>query len=240
MALTATATPKVEMDIKKLLRSPVTVKASINRPNIELHAFEIQAGKDDYCATFSEHVSDITQGEPAIVYTDFIADVGCIVSSLNEIGIEAVGYYEEMDARDRMESYTKCKSGEAKIMVATKAFGMGINKHDIRHVIRNGVPESIVAWAQELGRAGRDGKLATATVMYRKSDIRHADAWIWNNLGNTKEYLETMLPHGGLPRHTYQVLVEERFSCGCLVKMMKMQWLITTAVMCAIKKRAYS
>ena len=89
-----------------------------------------------------------------------------------------------MDARDRMESYTKWKSDEAKIMVATKAFGMGINKHNIRHAIYNGVPESIVGWAQELGRAGRGGKRATATIMYRKSDICHADAWIWNNLGN--------------------------------------------------------
>ena len=69
-------------------------------------------------------------------------------------------------------------------MVATKAFGMGIDKANIRHVIRNGVPESVVSWAQELGRAGRDGKPATATVIYRKSDIRHANAWIWNNLQN--------------------------------------------------------
>ena len=67
MAVTATATPKVEMDIKKLLRNPLSVKASINRPNIELHAFEVQASNDDYYVTFSEHVSTITQGEPFIV-----------------------------------------------------------------------------------------------------------------------------------------------------------------------------
>ena len=139
---------------------------------------------DDYFATFAEYVSDITHGEPAIVYTDFIADIGHIVSSLNEIGIEAVGYYGEMDSRDRLESYSKWKSGGVKIMVATKIFGMGINKHDIRHIIRNGVPESIVAWTQELGRAGRDGASATATIVYRKTDIRYADAWIWNNLSN--------------------------------------------------------
>ena len=89
-----------------------------------------------------------------------------------------------MDSRDRLESYSKWKSGEVKILVATKAFGMEINKHDIRHIIRNGVPESIVAWTQELGRAGRDGACATATIVYRETDIRHADAWIWNNLSN--------------------------------------------------------
>ena len=118
---------------------------------------EVKGGNYDYFAT--DYVSDITHGEPAIVYT---ADIGRIVSSLNEIGIEAVGYYGEMDSRDRLESYSKC---EVKIMVATKAFGMGINKHDIRHIIRNRVPESIVAWTQELGRAGRDGASATATIV---------------------------------------------------------------------------
>ena len=90
MALTATATPRVEQDIKKLLRNPLTFKASINGPNIKLCALEVKGVNDDYFATFADYVSDITHGEPAIVYTDFIADIGHIVSSLNEIGIEAV------------------------------------------------------------------------------------------------------------------------------------------------------
>ena len=64
------------------------------------------------------------------------------------------------------------------MMVATKAFGMGIDKSNIRHVIRNGVPESVISWTQEFGRAGRDGLPSTATIMYRKSDVRHANAWI--------------------------------------------------------------
>ena len=75
------------------------------------------------------YVSDITSGEPAIVYTDFIAYVGTIVSTLNNLDIDAVGYYGEMDPRDRMESYTRWKSGEVQIIVATKVFGMGINTH---------------------------------------------------------------------------------------------------------------
>ena len=75
MALTATATPEVETDIKKLLRNPLTVKASINRLNIKLCALKVQGAKDDY-SKFSNYVADITCGEPAIVYTDFIADVG--------------------------------------------------------------------------------------------------------------------------------------------------------------------
>ena len=96
--------------------------------------------------------------------------------------MEAVGYHGEMDVPSRRESYTKWKSGQVQTIVATKAFGMGIDKPDIRHVIRNGVPESILSWAQKLGRAGRDGNQACATILYRKLDISHANPWIMNNL----------------------------------------------------------
>ena len=63
----------------------------------------------------------------------------------------------------------------------------GIDKSNIRHVIRNGVPESVISWTQEFGRAGRDGLPSTATILYRKSDLRHANAWIWNNVSNPQK-----------------------------------------------------
>ena len=76
------------------------------------------------------------------------------------------------------------KSNKVQVIVATKAFGMGIDKADIRHVIRNGVPESMGSWAQELGRGGRDGEQAHATILYRSTDILHANAWVLYNLSN--------------------------------------------------------
>ena len=93
-----------------------------------------------------------------------------------------MGYHGEMDAPSRRESYLRWKTGEVKVIVATKAFGMGIDKADIRHVIRNGVPENMLCWAQELGRAGRDGHQSSATIIYRKSDLSHANPWVLNNL----------------------------------------------------------
>ena len=69
-----------------------------------------------------------------------------------------------MDVKSRNESYMRWRSGEVKVMVATSAFGMGINKFDIRHIIRFGVPENLCSWAQELGHAGRDGLPAKATI----------------------------------------------------------------------------
>ena len=81
-----------------------------------------------------------------------------------------------MDAPSRHESYIRWKSGRVQTIVATKAFGMGIDKPDICHVVRNEVPESLLSWAQELGRAGRDGSQACATILYHRSDISH---WEW-------------------------------------------------------------
>lgn len=81
----------------------------------------------------------------AIIYTDFISDVGPIISALAELGIDAVGYHGELDGPARHESYMRWKSDDVQVIVATKAFGMGINKLDIRHIVRNGVPENILS-----------------------------------------------------------------------------------------------
>ena len=124
------------------------------------------------------------------MYTDFIANISPIVSCLDELGIRAVGHHGEMDPPARYESYMNWMTGRVQVIVATKAFGLGINKSDIRHVIRNGVPESMLSWAQELGRAGRDGFQATVTILFQTSDISHANAWVLNNLSRKDEILQ--------------------------------------------------
>ena len=98
----------------------------------------------------------MSDSDSAIIYTDFIDYDSPIMSKLSDEGIESVAYYGKMDVKSRNESYTRWRSGNIKIMVATSAFGMGINKPDITHIIRFGVPESLYSWIQELGCAGRD------------------------------------------------------------------------------------
>ena len=203
LALTATAPPPVESSIRCLLRDPIVVKGSIDRPNITLACEEIPCnmGKKNF-SHFASKVSTLLDGsETAIIYTDFIDDVGLIMSELNNIGIDSVAYYGEMDIRSRCESFDKWKSGEVKVMVATSAFGMGINKPDIRHIIRYGVPENICSWAQELGRAGRDGLPARATIFYSSSNTDHAGAWIKGHLlivSTAIEYLTNSLILGSM------------------------------------------
>ena len=111
-------------------------------------------------------------------------DVGPIMSELSDHGINSVAYYGEMDIRSRNESFDRWRNGDVNVMVATSAFGMGINKPNIRHIIRYGVPENICSWAQELGRAGRDGNPAKATIFYSATNIEHGGAWIKGHLYN--------------------------------------------------------
>lgn len=127
---------------------------------------------------FAQKTRDLIKHECAIVYTDFVSDVGPILCALRSVGLECVGYYGEMDTEDRQAAQEKWMQNKAQVIVATKAFGLGIDKPNIRHVIRNGVPENISAWIQESGRAGRDGNPATATIFYEESDTDHAGAWI--------------------------------------------------------------
>ena len=129
----------------------------------------------------SELISD---HDCTIVYTDFIDSVGQTMNELSSHGLDSVAYYGEMDVKSQNESYRKWCNGEVRVMVATSAFGMGINKPDIRHIVRYGVPKNMRSWAQELGRAGRDGLPSRATIFYSMSHTEHAGAWIKGNLRN--------------------------------------------------------
>ena len=135
----------------------------MNHPNITLNVEELSQDKTVLPAVqFAKRAAEIISNcTSSIIYTDFIADIG---------------------PPSRRESYMKWKTDEVKVIVATKAFGMGIDKPDICHVIRNGVPESMLCWAHKLGRAGRDGHQSSATIIYRKSDLSHANPWVINNL----------------------------------------------------------
>lgn len=97
--------------------------------------------------------------------------------ALRDRGINAVGYYGNMKEVRKTHTMLRWRSGEVTVNVATRAFGLGINKPDVRFIIRNGMPPSISAWAQEWGRAGRDGAAARDAILYSDSDIHHVGFW---------------------------------------------------------------
>ena len=108
MALTATATPDVEEELKNtVLHNLVIQKMSINHPNIALHVEELAANNESANAMqFSARAAEIIQSSSAVIYTDFIADVGKIISSFQSVGISSVGYHGEMDISSREDVYT--------------------------------------------------------------------------------------------------------------------------------------
>ena len=190
MFLTATATPSMVEKLKACLHDPCVWKGTVNRPKIILDVQEItdkgHVSKDsrgNYTG-FANSVSKIIKKDNAIVYTDFIADIASITQALNELGITCAHFHGDLDAQSKLSSYRQWTNGEVQLMVATKAFGMGINNENVRHVIRNGVPPNINTWVQELGRAGRNGQAATATILYSESDVQNVLGWLRDHLRN--------------------------------------------------------
>lgn len=188
MALSATVTPQIQSAFESFLYAPVIERRSINRDNIYLAAEECNFRRSDGSRqsisldsrdfnTFADRIKEIVSDKCTIVYTDFACHVAPIVLALRDRNLQAVGYYGKMKEGEKCEAYQKWRNGEVQIIVATHAFGLGINKPDVRFVIRNGLPSSVSAWAQEFGRAGRDGNQSSAYILYSDNDIQHVGFW---------------------------------------------------------------
>ena len=155
------------------LNNPLIINGTINRPNIYLATHRCNFKKTGGLSRsfgldhrdfndFADQVTSLIGKECSIVYTDFANHVGPIVMALRDGGVQAIGYYGKMTEREKIDAYKRWKNSEYAVIVATRAFGLGINKADVCYVIRNGLPPSISAWVQEFGRAGRDEKKSEA------------------------------------------------------------------------------
>jgi len=168
IALTATATPKVQQDIQKNLQmnNATVYKSSFNRANL---FYEVRA-KRNVIKEIVKYVKQ-NQGKSGIVYCLSRKKVEEVAEVLSLNGVKALPYHAGLDAKVRAETQDKFLMEEVDVIVATIAFGMGIDKPDVRYVIHHDVPKSMEGYYQETGRAGRDGGEGVCVAFYSQKDI---------------------------------------------------------------------
>ena len=167
-AYTATATPRVREDVVRQLRlrQPAVLVGSFDRPNLVYRVVRRQQATRQVREVLARH-----SGEAAIVYCTSRAEVEGLAGQLSAHGLRALPYHAGMADQDRVAAQDAFLAERVDIMVATVAFGMGIDRPDVRCVVHAGAPRSLEQYTQEAGRAGRDGEPAECVLLYSPGDL---------------------------------------------------------------------
>jgi ATP-dependent DNA helicase RecQ len=214
-ALTATATPEIEIDMRRALRIESAGKISTPaiRPNLRL----VVLGNDpripgDRFTNNKERLRHLIRilasaerrSEAAIVYVSTVALAEQVAAQLQQAGMIARAYHGRLDPWSRQNVEELFRDGEVDVIVATKAFGMGIDRSDVRYVVHLGCPADLESYYQEAGRAGRDGEPSWCLLMPIAASDRRTQEWFIDQVGELDSALEeatALLREKGLGRH---------------------------------------